>query len=96
MLTAIQVYEVYRSEAEARQGLAFQAEQVGYLGGRVLPPSPEKPDGEGRRSHADRGEDHDAHERPLARDGTASTREARLVPTRQAAPPGLDAQGTRC
>ncbi len=43
MLAAIQVYEVYRSEAEARQGLAFQAEQVGYLGGRVLPPSPEKP-----------------------------------------------------
>ena len=39
----IQVVEEYENEADAINGLAFMAIQVGYMGGRVLAPGPGKP-----------------------------------------------------
>lgn len=42
-LRAIQIMETAPNEAVAREIFAGQREQIGYLGGRILPPSPVKP-----------------------------------------------------
>ena len=42
-MLAIQVIAVFKTSSEAKEALEAQAIQDGYLGGRVLPSTPEKP-----------------------------------------------------
>jgi hypothetical protein len=42
-LHAIQIMETAPNESTAREIFAGLREQIGYLGGRILPPSPAKP-----------------------------------------------------